>query len=196
VTCVGERKGSYYNFETSEGGNLLQLVEKKNGLNRTEAVAWVRDFLNDGASRPIPSHFSTSSFKRVIEESWISLMPSAQAQIPSLGQLSTYLEKNYRLAATYPYRNASGEPVFYTLRLESKSDEKKIVLPLSYGKSHTEDEPVWKLKTHQAKSEMLYNMHLLHQHPEKPVLIVEGEKTANEKAIKRGIRNLSTRENR
>ncbi len=179
VTCIGEKKGCYYNFETQEGGNILQLIEKKLGLNRSEAISWGHDFLKNFGEKSVPSHFSTKSFVKSREENWICLMPPSNAPIPQLNILSRYLESNYKLTASYLYHDADGSPVFYTLRLEHKEDGKKIVLPLSYGKTQQQDEPSWKLKSHSAKSKLLYNTHLVCQQSNKPVLIVEGEKTAD-----------------
>jgi Ti-type conjugative transfer relaxase TraA len=234
VHCVGDKKGCYYNHETKEGGNLLSLIEKKKGLNRTEAISWAKEFLNVSNQRPVPSHFSTAGFLKTKEETWISLIPPSvnlaafsrgcgtpsapcrdgghidlilppsrhgaagvsespskssqidrggyappSAQIPKLRSLSCYLDEKYQLSGVYPYHNEKGEPIFYTLRLESKIDGRKIVLPLSYGKSFQEEESYWKLKAHSEKNKLLYNTHFLYQNPKKPVLIVEGEKTAD-----------------
>jgi len=179
VTCVGEKKGCYYNFETNEGGHILQLIEKKLNLTRAEAVSWTREFLKESGGKPAPSHFSTAKFAKAREENWTSMQPPSNASIPKLDSLSRYLDINYRLSAAYPYRDTAGNLMFYTLRLESKADGKKIVLPLSYGKIHPADEPSWKLKAYDNRNEILYNSHLLHQQPYKPILIVEGEKTAD-----------------
>ena len=179
VTCVGEKKGCYYDFENKEGGHLLKLIEKKEGLNHTEAASWAREFLKESSGQPVPSHFSTKHFSKEKDDSWISLMPPANGSTPQLSSLSRYLENNYRLTAMHPYHSSDGDLVYYTLRLEGKDDGKKIVLPLSYGKTHLAGEPSWKLKGHTAKNELLYNAHLLNKHPEKPVLVVEGEKTAD-----------------
>lgn len=178
VTCVGKKKGCFYNFETKEGGNLLKLIEKKEGLTYSAAISWAKEFVGEYSGKPAPSHFSTANFK-VKEENWISMAPPAQHKLPPLSALSRYLDVNYNLGAIHPYHNAQGEVVCYTLRLEPKGQGKKIVLPLSYGKNNPNGELHWNLKNHEAKKELLYNMPMLNKHPEKAVLIVEGEKTAD-----------------
>lgn len=69
--------------------------------------------------------------------------------------------------------------ICYNLRLEDKESGKKIFLPLSYGKSHPEESPSWRLKGYSERSELLYNAPLLKQYPDKSILVVEGEKTAD-----------------
>ena len=104
-----------------------------------------------------------------MEDKWISLTPPKNESTPALKSLSGYLDANYRLSSVYPYKNASGDTIFYTLGIESTEEGKKIVLPLSYGKNHPNSEPAWALKQHAEKNNILYNEHLLHQN--KPVLI-------------------------
>ena len=57
VTCIGNKAGCYYDHENKEGGNLLQLIQKKEGLNRVEALSWATNFLRDYAGKPIPKTF-------------------------------------------------------------------------------------------------------------------------------------------
>lgn len=75
VTCVGEKKGCYFDHEKKEGGNLLRLIESKEGLNHVEAISWAKKFLNESEGKSVPSHFSTSHFVKSREDNWISLMP-------------------------------------------------------------------------------------------------------------------------
>lgn len=63
--------------------------------------------------------------------------------------------------------------------MDPKAEGKKIVLPVSYGKNHSEAEPTWSLKGHSSKHDLIYKEPLLYQYPKKPVLIVEGEKTTD-----------------
>ena len=179
VTCVGGKKGCFFDFENKEGGNLFQLIQKKEGLDKPQAIEWARSFLNEAGGKPVPSHFSTVHFSKKKEDNWISLMPSANKRIPSLSSLSSYLNDTYRLTAQYPYYNDQEQLVCYTLRIESKKDGNKIVLPLSYGKFHPESKPTWTFKRYETQNELLYNSTLIKEHPTKPILIVEGEKTTD-----------------
>jgi Ti-type conjugative transfer relaxase TraA len=179
VSCVGQEKGCYYDHERKEGGGLIKLIENKEKLNRTEAIAWASDFLKNSSGQAVPSHFSTAKFVKGREEQWISLIPPPQTPMPQLGSLSKYLEANYNLSDSYPYFNTEGNLVCYTLRLENKKDGKKIVLPLSYGKSHLDADPSWNLKGPAEYRKLLYNTPMVGQYLKKPILVVEGEKTTN-----------------
>ncbi len=179
VTCVGEKKGCYYDFANKEGGNLLQLIQKKENLSISQACSWARDFLKESAGKPTPSHYSIASFSKMKEDTWISLEPSSDKPLPALNFLSRHLDDSYCVAAHYPYYNEQNKLICYTLRLEPKAGGKKIVLPASYGKTHPETEAKWGLRRYKAQNALIYNLPLVQQSPSKPILIVEGEKTAN-----------------
>jgi Ti-type conjugative transfer relaxase TraA len=179
VTCVGENKGYFYSFETKEKGNLIALIEKQCGLSTKEAIAWARGFLNDPNMKVAPSHFSTKQFSNFKEDKWTSVLIPAYEQMPELKKLSPYIESKYRLASVYKYYTVDGQVACYNLRLEDKETGGKIFLPLSYGKSHPDENPSWRLKGYSERNLLLYNAQLLNQYPDKPVLIVEGEKTAD-----------------
>ncbi len=178
VICVGEKAGCFYDHENKEGGSLLQLIQKKEGLNREEAIGWANSFLKGHSTGQVPAQFSTQSFVAPKEQSWVCITPPAQTSVPPLGTLSPYLASKYKIADVYPYHRTTGELVFHVLRLEDKSSGEKLVLPLSFGKSHPSADPRWHLKAHPARCEVLYNGQKLAQFPKKPVLVVEGEKTA------------------
>lgn len=179
VTCAGEKKGCFYNFETREGGNLITLIEKKLDLDKKSAIEWSKKFLNEVDAKVTPSHFSTDKFVKVKEDKWTSLVVPSNMNMPSLGSLSRYIDAKYTLIASHAYCNVNGEVACYNLRLEDKENGKKMFLPLTYGKIHLEDNPSWRFKGHSERSELLYNAQLLKLNPEKPILIVEGEKTAD-----------------
>ncbi len=81
--------------------------------------------------------------------------------------------------ARHPYKDETGQVLFYNLRLLDKNTGKKIILPLSYGSyGGNENDPKWGLKSYQTKN-TLYNLDLLSAQPQAKVLIVEGEKTAD-----------------
>jgi Ti-type conjugative transfer relaxase TraA len=84
----------------------------------------------------------------------------------------------------YTYTNELGNSLFHVVRLEPKdpSKSRKMTLPLSYGvdPSSATATPSWALKKYHAPDNTplpLYNLKELVDHPTKPVLIVEGEKT-------------------
>lgn len=183
VVCRGEKLGSFYDFEAGEGGNLLTLIQKRHNINPAEARDWAQRFLEEPVSKSPSSLFSISSFKESKPNDWVYIMPPKGAKVPDLSTLSKSMSERYQITYSHPYHNKNGQVVFYTLRLQDKNDPKsKIVVPLSYGfNKHKPDRFIWSLKKpdFEGGKAPLYNCHLLQQLPQKPVLIVEGEKTAD-----------------
>jgi putative DNA primase/helicase len=78
-------------------------------------------------------------------------------------------------AVTYTYRNAQGELLGYVLRFQSGDDKKPLPCTLwEYPTGFRE----WKLKGF-PQPYPLYNLDKLSAHPDTPVLVVEGEKSAD-----------------
>lgn len=110
------------------------------------------------------------------QSQWISLKPPSNTQSPSDRQVGDYVE-----TARYAYKNRQGELLHYVLRLEDKEGN-KITPPLSYGYNLGKDEkPHWKMKgfDHGEEKRTLYNLDCLEKSPLAPVIVVEGEKTAD-----------------
>ena len=175
IVGSGEKAGNFYDFEQGKGGGPLSLIQHALHCNPTEARDWAHRFLGN----PI---YQTHSFSpRKLDkqqETWTSLKPPNE-NTPSLETISPRLAATHRLMAHHPYRDAQGDLLFYTLRLQEKENPaKKIVLPLSYGQSN-ERSPRWNLKRYHSPGGIpIYNQHLL-KDSQKPILIVEGEKTAD-----------------
>ncbi|MBN9543818.1 MAG: hypothetical protein J0G32_08530, partial [Alphaproteobacteria bacterium] len=79
----------------------------------------------------------------------------------------------------YPYTNEKGFTVFYVCRWDyidsSSGKPKKSILPYVYGQ-HLNSTDAWMSKWPDFKRP-LYNLEEIIRCPEKPILIVEGEKT-------------------
>lgn len=179
VACRGPKEGTFYNFETGEGGGLLKLIQVTMRVNPEEAKAWAHNFLgNPGDVVPV---FKTVKRESKADETWVSLQPEKDHPAPKLSSISNYIYQTFDEVARYPYKDAQGNVLFYTLRLvEKNKPSKKQVIPLSYGYTQGGDEaPRWSLKGYQADKKPLYNLDLLYKHPKATVLIVEGEKTAD-----------------
>ncbi|NGX46646.1 MAG: ATP-dependent RecD-like DNA helicase [Chlamydiae bacterium] len=175
VVVRGESSGSYYDFAEGEGGGLLQLIQKEMQLETKEAIAWANGFLEQAPQVARERR----EFESPIEKKWISLRPDPSNQ-PAL-QKGRGLLAYYTESARYAYRDAQEDLLYYVLRLESKEDPtKKITPPLSYG--HYAEDPnqkFWRFKGLTEDKRTLYNLHLLKERPDAPILIVEGEKAAD-----------------
>lgn len=178
VAIRGDKAGSYYNFETSEGGGLLKLAQTTLGLNYAETLKWTKTFLGDSYDKPV---FPRCRELRVVEskEEWVSLVPPSNLKAPNLKEISYAVDQNYREVARYSYHNENGDILFYMLRLANKENGKKSFVPLSYGHRPGQDEKKWISKRYQERQNTLYNLHLLNKNPTATILVVEGEKTAD-----------------
>ena len=85
--------------------------------------------------------------------------------------------------AVYTYRNEDGNPLCHILRFEKPGTPKgeKEFYPLTYGVDK-KGENSWHLKN-LIGLRPLYNLHLLSQNPDKPVIVYEGEKKADASSI-------------
>lgn len=178
VVCKGSKIGNFYNFETGEGGGIVQLIQDKKSLTKREALTWVNDFLNSSSKEL--QQYSTSKFEKAEKSNWKSTIPPRDQFPPDLKYISKYLDTYYTLEKKHPYYDRERNLIFYNLRLLSKDGSKKLILPLSYGSSNA-GELRWSLKRYDFKDGLnpIYNSEQLRNHPQKPVLIVEGEKSAD-----------------
>jgi len=183
VICKGDKSGCFYDFEKSRGGNIFQLIQAKLGLNELEAKEWANKFLNNPAESYFPRQYSIDGFNKSETNEWVSIIPPDGLEVPPLREISNYLNEKYILVAKHPYYDEKGNLVQYNLRLQSKGDSKeKTVLPLSFGSSNKlVDQEKWGLKKYHFSNgrNPIYNSNLLRENPSKPVLIVEGEKSAD-----------------
>lgn len=99
--------------------------------------------------------------------------PVRRGFVPRASALPPDLSLMFRssIAASWAYHDSVGNAVFYIVRI-NKPDGSKIIFPVSY------DGKQWVKKAY-PPPRPLYNLPGLAAEPHKPVLIVEGEKTAD-----------------
>lgn len=182
VTCLGPKSGLFHDFETKEGGGMLALIRKCKGLDVKDSKKWAKEFLGTAPKFSTTRIFSTKNIESKREDEWVSQKIDKQAHVPGLGEVSKYLNKSYNLVSLYPYIDSKGDVLFYNLRLEAKDNPtEKIFTPLSYGYwKHDPNHSLWNLKKYNAGNgkNPVYNAFQLEKNATMPVLIVEGEKTA------------------
>jgi len=193
VNISGPKRGGYANFETGDKGGPLHLICEARNSTMKEAITWAKSFLNIRDQLYDPSPITSDLSYRMqpqvasVTLPWKSLLPTSEHPAPHLGEgCLAKLAHHNRETARYTYIDALGEPLFHVVRLEPKEPSKagKMTLPLSYGidtSSSTDPTLCWALKKYHAPDNSplpLYNLKELVDHPSKPVLIVEGEKTA------------------
>lgn len=109
------------------------------------------------------------SVKRAGSNEFSAIMPvPSSAPPPFAGQDCPSMD--------WCYRNAQGEAMFYIARYD-KPDGSKVIRPRVYGRD-SRGKDIWQWKAPPAPRP-LYNLDNLARYPDRPVLIVEGEKTAD-----------------
>ncbi|MEM7175139.1 MAG: AAA family ATPase [Chlamydiota bacterium] len=174
-----KKDGYFFDYETQEGGGLLKLVQKEMGTDTRGAINWVKDTLGGfpTATRVTRQEKTTLYASPEKEEKWVSLRPDPN--VPAPGRRAS--KDGFAEVARHPYRDADGNLIYYSIRMEDKNGDKRVI-PLSFGhREGEENKPFWRMKGydfgHEKRS--LYNLHQLKQHPNAPVVVVEGEKTAD-----------------
>lgn len=183
VVHSGDKAGQFFDFEQNAGGGLLTLIQREMGLGKAEAKAWAQDFLGIALEMSMPRTFARPTQKHKSADTWISIKPDPQCPAPKLEELKAVkLGFYYDEAARHAYKDENGQLLYYVLRLQEKNDPKrKITPPLSYGYWQSNPDKIgWMIKGFHADKSPLYNLHLLKETPHATVLVVEGEKTADQ----------------
>lgn len=183
VAHSGTKAGQFYDFEQKEGGGLMKLIQRELGLGKVEARAWAQDFLGIASDISIPKTFMRPSHEHKAEDTWVSLRPDPSVPAPKLEELKgKKLGFYFNEVTRHAYKNENGQLLYYVLRLQDKNDStRKITPPLSYGYWKSQSEKIgWELKGFQDDKRSLYNLHLLKDNPHSTILVVEGEKTADQ----------------
>ena len=183
VVHSGTKMGQFFDFEQNEGGGLLKLIQRELGLGKIESRAWAKDFLGIASDISMPMTFSASTKEVKADDSWVSIKPDPKVPAPKLEDLKEMkLGYYYDEVTRHAYKNENGELLYYVLRLKDKTDpERKITPPLSYGYWKSNPEKIdWVLKGFQSEKRSLYNLDLLKANPHANILVVEGEKTADQ----------------
>lgn len=192
VNVSGPKRGGYANFETGDKGGPLHLICEARNCTMKDAIHWAKSFLKQRDQLYDPSPTTSDLSYRMqpqvasVTPPWTSLVPTSEHPAPNLGEgCLAKLAHHNRETGRYTYTDEQGNSLFHVVRLEPKDPSKtgKMTLPLSYGldTASSASTPCWELKKYQPTDNSLlplYNLKELMDHSTKPVLIVEGEKTA------------------
>ena len=176
----GDKRGLWYRFSSGDGGNLFTLIEKAKGFNETkEAVAWAKNWLGMEHAQQIEPIFYKQ--EKPVKDQWQVQMPVPEHAVPfDAEQHLGYLFKDNKkvLEDVYTYRNLQNNICGHVVRVRNLETGQKEALPVVYSTSENNKREGWRLQGF-GENRPLYNEYLLAEHPDKPVLIVEGEKAAN-----------------
>ena len=160
--------------KTSKGRGWIMLVSRKLGVTKYKAAKNICEMMTWKLSDFQISSDDNSNLSVVMP-----VPESAQATLMENGEKFN-TKKGYELAEQYDYRSLNGDLLHKVLRFEKPGAEgekpKKAIRPFYYyGES---DGWMMKAPAKQA-STSLYRLEMLAEDEKKPVLVVEGEKTAN-----------------
>ena len=158
---VNERKQIFHCFPCGTGGDVIDFLTKY-GKTFKEAIQELKDGYGSISSAPERREIS-----KAVRVDWKDAVPTSppleirhwQHGVPS---------------KVWAYHNAEGTTIGYACRFDLSGE--KMVLPFTFKTDGTRHEWRWQGFD---KPRPLYNLHLLKQHPDKTVLLVEGEKTAD-----------------
>lgn len=150
VELDGEKAGLWCDQAASEGGDLIDLIAATQMLSTGKAIAWLRNYLGIKSDKDErPFDPLNVGFKRQGDAVW------------------------RKGSKAWTYRDAAGNAIAWVVRFDREGG-KKDVLPLRM----IDGKPKWKGFTKDEKKP-IYNLHTLTRRPDAPIIIVEGEKTAD-----------------
>lgn len=183
IHVAGHRQGLYSNFETGESGNALKFIQDQLNCDHKQAFKWGIEWLGreNVPTRDYTQGTSTLTKRETIAQTaqrqeWTTIFPapSTPINVQAEPQLR-YMLKGRKETARYEYKDAEGNTLGYVVRLEDKQGN-KITPTLTYCQND-KGEKQWRWQGF-GNDRPLYGLDQLKQKLDAPVLIVEGEKTA------------------
>jgi len=185
VALSGKYQGFYHNFETGIKGGPLKLIEDQQGLSSRDALKWAADWL--GGSQMVIERHTFVKKKEISEDKrseWKPIIPVPKDQenpdIAGNKYLNVMLKDGSKEVARYAYRDEQGNLKGYVVRFEKPDGDKilKKTPPLAYCENG-KGQRAWRWVAFEKENKTPYKIEILSQDPYKPILVVEGEKTAD-----------------
>lgn len=196
------KTGLWHRFSSGEGGNIYDFVAVGIGKGRKEALEILADRVGVRKSEFDYSHAVRSNQvagqtepnatkAQVPRDDWIphKNIPVDAPEFNVKHDLAYLSKKGISINNIYEYRSRDGNLLGYTIRtIEPRTDNEtgeirqiKQVMPVTYCFNEARGKSRWQLRgfLDETNHKPIYNAHLLEEYPNKPVLIVEGEKAAD-----------------
>jgi len=189
VGVRGKHHGIYTNFVTGVKGGPLKLIEDQMGHSSSkEALAWARDWLGDRTI--VAEHQVVRKAGKEQQEApkleWKPIVPVPNGvKDPDLTNkyLNYMLKDGWQETGRYAYRDATGNLKGYVVRVEKEREDgeknDKRPLPLAWCENEKLGITCWKAQAFDKENKTPYGVEKLAQDTSKPILVVEGEKTAD-----------------
>jgi len=175
---VNTENGVWKDFagaNNESGSDLISLVAYvEGGIPQTEAARLILQHIASGSEAIAADRVTKGDFKkRTDQPEFTAVMPVPE---DALARRPIYFGARLgKPTATWAYRNAAGEILFYQNRFDSAAG--KTYLPQTYCRDKT-GHPSWQLKA-PPEPRPAYGLDRLATRPEAPVLFTEGEKAAD-----------------
>ena len=193
---MNSRTGLWIRHSTGEGGNIFSFVQKALCCSKLEALERValtagisarenNYYYNDNArSNHNNKQFQESKgHEEVITKSineWYAqpYVPDYAPKFDPKVHLASMLKSNI-VDGIYYYKNNQKQLIGLTVRLNSRQDGKKQVLPVSYCSNEALNQEAWRLKGFSDNGHKpIYHIDKI-KDDQRIILIVEGEKTCD-----------------
>ncbi len=170
----GEKSGSFTIKQNSQKfkcfgcgkhGDVIDLLEGT-GMTKSEAIKYLKDPNNNAGIVP---GAVKKEYKQPAAQ-WVQIMPKKDFQVTEI-----FHKEHGTPTRVFTYMTAEKIVIGYTCRFDLQ-DGSKQVLPFSYFTNGKQEGWMW---GGLGVPRPLYNLDVLADHPNKPIIIVEGEKTAD-----------------
>lgn len=194
MRLTGSKVGLWNRFSDGSKGDIFTFVEEATGCSKYEVLEVVASHAGVKASTEIP-HKNLAINARKQEEAtqevygssgkkdlWVanSIVPDSASEFNPEKDLSFLIEKGNVITHVHEYRNKDNQLLGHTVRAQEIETGRKQVLPVAYCENEHLKKARWQLKGfNDSGTKPIYGLEKLAQNPEKPILIVEGEKTAD-----------------
>ena len=194
---LGNKLGLWKRFSDGTKGDIFSFVEKATGCSKFESLELVANHAGIAPTRK--GEFKTSATNNIqtkdinIVESkprdeWVAhgVIPESIAEAFNPTKDLAFLVKKGKLATdnkitnTYEYRNIDNKLLGFAVRIEEGGTGNKKVLPVAYCHNEAIGKSRWMSKGFSDNgTKPIYGLEKLAKHWGQPILIVEGEKTAD-----------------
>lgn len=185
---INRSSGAWADFASDDkGGDLVALVAYLDGVKQGEAAKRLAEFLGLQPEKTDPAKRSTSARKQAGEATtspqsskpvWRALLPVPDDAPPPYATHSKYGKPSLR----WEYHNEAGQVLCLLFRFEPQTDgERKQFFPLTYCEDET-GKRSWRWQG-LPDPRPLYNLDKLAANVAAPVIVAEGEKSADACAL-------------
>ena len=199
---LGNKLGLWKRFSDGTKGDIFSFVEKATGCSKFESLEIVANHagiapMTKGEFKISTTNNSQTKAINIIEsqprDEWVEqgIVPANVVEafnqtkdlafLVKKGNLATNnIIANNKITNIYEYRNSDNQLLGFSVRIEEGTTGNKKVLPVAYCHNAATGKSRWMSKGFSDNgTKPIYGLEKLAKHPDKPILIVEGEKTVD-----------------